>query len=89
MRVVQVWSGAGQPWDNHDNLEQTHKNLAAQWDQPIAAFLTDLKVRGLFDSTLVHVGRRVRPHAGRGAAGNSTAATTTTTASPAGSPAAA
>jgi hypothetical protein len=53
VRVVQLWSGAGQPWDNHDNLEKTHKGLAAQWDQPIAAFLTDLKVRGLFDSTLV------------------------------------
>jgi hypothetical protein len=53
VRVVQLWSGASQPWDNHDNLEKTHRSLAAQWDQPIAAFLTDLKVRGLFDSTLV------------------------------------
>jgi uncharacterized protein DUF1501 len=53
VRVVQLWSGASQPWDNHDNLEKTHKSLAAQWDQPIAAFLTDLKVRGLFESTLV------------------------------------
>jgi Protein of unknown function (DUF1501) len=53
VRVVQLWSGAGQPWDNHDNLEKTHKGLAAQWDQPIAAFLADLKVRGLFESTLV------------------------------------
>lgn len=53
VRVVQLWSGAGQPWDNHDNLATTHKGLAGQWDQPIAAFLTDLKARGLFDSTLV------------------------------------
>jgi len=53
VRVVQLWSGASQPWDNHDNLEKTHKSLASQWDQPIAAFLTDLKVRGLFDGTLV------------------------------------
>ena len=53
VRVVQLWSGAGQPWDNHDNLAKTHRSLAAQWDQPIAAFLSDLKVRGLFDSTLV------------------------------------
>ena len=53
VRVVQLWSGAGQPWDNHDNLEKAHRDLASQWDKPIAAFLTDLKVRGLFDSTLV------------------------------------
>lgn len=53
VRFVQLWSGAGQPWDNHDGLQKQHRSLAAQWDQPIAAFLTDLKQRGLFDSTLV------------------------------------
>ncbi|HEY7308505.1 MAG TPA: DUF1501 domain-containing protein [Gemmataceae bacterium] len=53
VRVVQVWSGGGQPWDNHDNLEKEHRKLSQPWDQAIAAFLTDLKVRGLFDSTLV------------------------------------
>jgi hypothetical protein len=53
VRFVQVWSGAGQPWDNHDNLANEHRRLARDWDQAIAAFLTDLKERGLFDSTLV------------------------------------
>ena len=53
VRFVQVWSGAGQPWDNHDNLEKQHRKLAGECDQPIAAFLTDLKQRGLLDSTLV------------------------------------
>jgi hypothetical protein len=53
VRVVQVWSGGGQPWDNHDGIEKAHRDLAAQWDGPVAAFLDDLKVRGLFDSTLV------------------------------------
>jgi len=53
VRVVQVWSGAGQPWDNHDGLEAQHRQLAAGWDRLIAAFLKDLKQRGLFDSTLV------------------------------------
>jgi len=53
VRFIQVWSGAGQPWDNHDGLERNHRNLARDWDQAIAAFLTDLKARGLFDSTLV------------------------------------
>ena len=56
VRFIQVWSGAGQPWDNHDGLEAQHRKLAGQWDQPIAAFLTDLKQRGLFDSTLVFWG---------------------------------
>lgn len=53
VRFVQVWSGAGQPWDNHDAIEKNHRKLARDWDQPIAAFLQDLKQRGLLDSTLV------------------------------------
>jgi hypothetical protein len=53
VRFVQVWSGGGQPWDNHSGLEKTHRKLAAEWDQPIAAFLSDLKQRGLLESTLV------------------------------------
>ncbi len=53
VRFVQVWTGAGQPWDNHNNLEKDHRRLATDWDGPIAAFLSDLKQRGLFDSTLV------------------------------------
>src|SRR5207253_10809362 len=48
VRMVQVWSGAGQPWDNHDGLATQHRNLAREWDRAIAAFLTDLKQRGLF-----------------------------------------
>ena len=53
VRFVQVWSGAGQPWDNHDNLEKSHRQLASDWDGPIAALLTDLKQRGLLETTLV------------------------------------
>jgi hypothetical protein len=53
VRFVQVWSGAGQPWDNHDNLEKQHRQLAAEWDGPIAAFLSDLAERGLLETTLV------------------------------------
>ena len=51
--MIQLWSGAGQPWDNHDNLASQHRTLAQQWDRAIAAFLTDLKQRGLFQTTLV------------------------------------
>jgi hypothetical protein len=53
VRYVQLWHGAGQPWDNHDKIEENHRRLAMQIDQPIAALLTDLKQRGLLDETLV------------------------------------
>lgn len=53
VRYVQLWHGAGQPWDNHDNIKDNHRRLAGELDQPIAALLTDLKQRGMFDETLV------------------------------------
>jgi len=53
VRFVQVWSGDGQSWENHENLEKEHRKLAKEWDQPMAAFLADLKQRGLFEDTLV------------------------------------
>jgi hypothetical protein len=53
VRYVQLWHGASQPWDNHENIEENHRRLAGQLDQPIAALLTDLKARGLLDETLV------------------------------------
>jgi hypothetical protein len=53
VRFVQVWHGQGQPWDNHDDLAVNHRRLANQCDQGIAALLTDLKQRGMLDSTLV------------------------------------
>lgn len=53
VRFVQVWSGDGQPWDNHDDIEVNHRRLAKDSDQAIAALLKDLKQRGLLDETLV------------------------------------
>jgi len=53
VRFVQVWHGEGQPWDSHENLPKNHGRLAAEADQPIAALLTDLKMRGLLEDTLV------------------------------------
>ncbi|HEY1598508.1 MAG TPA: DUF1501 domain-containing protein, partial [Pirellulales bacterium] len=53
VRFVQVWHGAGQPWDNHDDIEVNHRKLAGQCDRGIAALLRDLKERGLLDETLV------------------------------------
>ena len=41
------------PWDQHDSLKKNHAANAAVVDQPIAALLTDLKSRGLLESTLV------------------------------------
>ena len=40
-------------WDGHGNNHEFHERNSAQTDGPIAALLTDLKQRGLLDSTLV------------------------------------
>jgi hypothetical protein len=53
VRFVQVWHGAGQPWDNHDDIEVNHRRLAKECDQAIGALLVDLKQRGMLDDTLV------------------------------------
>lgn len=56
VRFVQVWSGAGGPsnnWDNHNSMSKELPPMCASTDRPIAGLLTDLKVRGLLDDTLV------------------------------------
>ncbi|QDV24993.1 DUF1501 domain-containing protein [Aureliella helgolandensis] len=53
VRYVQVWHGAGQPWDNHDDLETRHRALAGESDRAIGALLSDLKQRGMLEDTLV------------------------------------
>ncbi len=53
VRYVQLWHGAGQPWDNHSEIAKNHRRLAGELDGPIAALLDDLKARGMFDDTLV------------------------------------
>lgn len=53
VRYVQLWHGAGQPWDNHEQIEANHRKLAGQIDQPIAALMTDLKRLGMFEETLI------------------------------------
>ncbi len=53
VRFVQLWHGAGQPWDHHDNIEGNIRNHSADIDGPIAAFMTDLKQRGMFEDTLI------------------------------------
>ncbi len=53
VRFVQVYYGDGQPWDTHNNHNDSVRNLAKDIDQPIAALLADLKRRGLLNETLV------------------------------------
>jgi hypothetical protein len=53
VRVVQLWHGAGQPWDHHDNIESNIRKNSSEIDGPIAALITDLKQRGLFEDTLI------------------------------------
>lgn len=55
VRMVQVYHGNGQPWDNHEDI-LIHQKLAREVDRPIAALLKDLKARGLFEETLVIIG---------------------------------
>jgi hypothetical protein len=55
VRFVQVFM-AGQPWDTHTNNAAQTRNCCLQTDQPVAGLLTDLKQRGLLDSTLVFWG---------------------------------
>jgi hypothetical protein len=50
-RFVQVYSDG--EWDAHSDLAGNHSGHCAATDMPIHGLLTDLKRRGLFDSTLV------------------------------------
>ncbi|MBV9863714.1 MAG: DUF1501 domain-containing protein [Abitibacteriaceae bacterium] len=53
VRFIQLYHGAGQPWDSHDDIEPNHRRLAGECDQGIAALLKDLKQRGMLEETLV------------------------------------
>ena len=73
VRFVCVVSGGGpgnMQWDAHDNIEENHLRKAAETDRPIAGLLTDLKRRGLLDSTLVlwggEFGRSPEAQSGKG-----------------------
>jgi len=53
VRFVQAYHGARSRWDAHSKIEQNHTQLCSEMDQPVAALLKDLKLRGLLDETLV------------------------------------
>lgn len=40
-------------WDAHVDVKKNHGDRAAETDAPVVGLLTDLKQRGLLDSTLV------------------------------------
>lgn len=53
VRFVQLYHGAGSKWDSHSAIEKNHGKMCATSDKPVAGLLTDLKERGLLESTLV------------------------------------
>jgi uncharacterized protein (DUF1501 family) len=62
VRFVQIFFSASRisggavndvPWDGHNDINVNHRDCAASMDQPVGALLSDLKARGLLDSTLV------------------------------------
>jgi hypothetical protein len=58
VRFVTVYytSSDNQPWDTHENHDSRHRKLCADADQPAAALIMDLKLRGMLDDTLVIFG---------------------------------
>jgi hypothetical protein len=58
VRFVQLFLG-GQPWDTHTSIRKTLPDICSRTDQPAAALVTDLKQRGLLDSTIVHWGGEI------------------------------
>ncbi len=56
VRFIQIYSGGGHieaTWDGHNDCITNHKTHAGETDKPIAALITDLKQRGLWDETLI------------------------------------
>ncbi|MFQ3649322.1 MAG: DUF1501 domain-containing protein [Gemmataceae bacterium] len=56
VRFVQIYSGGMEnerSWDGHTDIASNHRQFAGETDRPVAALLTDLKARGLLQSTLV------------------------------------
>jgi hypothetical protein len=58
VRFVQLFSGAYvnsnvDTWDAHDSIIDNHGQHALEVDKPIAGLMTDMKRRGLLDSTLM------------------------------------
>jgi uncharacterized protein (DUF1501 family) len=70
VRFIQLYSGDVTGWDAHDDVEKNHGTMCARTDRPVAALLTDLRRRGLLDTTLViwggEFGRMPMSESGKG-----------------------
>ena len=70
VRFVQVYSGDTNGWDAHNDVLKNHTEHCFATDQPVAALLSDLKQRGLWDETLViwggEFGRMPMSESGKG-----------------------
>lgn len=53
VRTVHVYYGPGQPWDDHNRINQGLKGRCPDMDKATAALIRDLKRRGLLDETAV------------------------------------
>ena len=58
VRFVQIWSGNDNSfprrnWDSHEDVKRDHGPLALGMARGAAAFIQDLKQRGLFEDTLI------------------------------------
>jgi hypothetical protein len=53
VRFVQIFPKPFQPWDTHSKTREELTDICGACDQPSAALVTDLKQRGLLDSTIV------------------------------------
>ena len=70
VRFVQLYSGDTNGWDAHADVDKNHTEYCRRTDKPIAGLLTDLKLRGLLEDTLViwggEFGRMPMSEQGRG-----------------------
>jgi hypothetical protein len=56
VRFIQIYSGGAHNddnWDAHTDIAKNHNKHAGDTDLPIAGLITDLKRRGLLDSTII------------------------------------
>jgi hypothetical protein len=58
VRFIQIWSGNDNSfprrnWDSHENIKQDHGPLAVGMARGCAAFIQDLKKRGLLEDTVI------------------------------------
>lgn len=58
VRFVQLFLGS-QPWDTHSAIRSNLPSICRRTDQPSAALVTDLKQRGLLETTIVHWGGEI------------------------------